>query len=408
MLVGPFTQLITMDNLPPGGAIQDAQLVVIQQAGVLIEEGVIRHVGVFKEMLTSADAVTEIPFPSVCLPGFIDTHTHICFAGNRARDYAMRVSGVSYQDIAASGGGILDTVRNTRLATKDQLIDLIKERAATHLKEGVTTCEVKSGYGLSFAEEIKQLESIQEAALQIPLDLIPTCLAAHKRPPEFENNEEYLRMVMVELLPQIMKKKLSNRVDIFVDEHAFTVEQARSYLLKAREYGFEITMHADQFSHGGALLAAELKALSADHLEESTEADAKALKKAGVIPVVLPGACLGLGIRFPPARMLVNEGLPLVIASDWNPGSAPMGNLLAQAAFLGAAEHLSIAETFAGITCRAAKALSLHDRGILKQNAQADFNVYNCADYREILYYQGALKPAFVYKKGKEVVGLHA
>jgi imidazolonepropionase len=277
------------------------------------------------------------------------------------------------------------------------LIDLTLERCKRLAKLGISTCEVKSGYGLSVEEEIKILEVIAAVNKLQPVSLIPTCLAAHTRPPEFTSNKDYLAYLSKDLLPRIKKKKLSERIDIFVDECAFSVEEAREYLLKAQKLGFALCLHADQFKRGGALLAAELKAVSADHLENSTVDDFIALAKADVTAIALPGASLGLGIPQPHARLMLDNGLALAIASDWNPGSAPMGNLLAQAAILGAAEHLTIAETLAGITIRAAKALQLNDRGCLAIGKRADIAIFPSNDYREILYHQGSLLPSDLY-----------
>jgi imidazolonepropionase len=403
MLIGPFTQLLTMDGLPAGGPIQDDQLIIIPQAGIRISRGVVEAVGNFNQMLQQGGPVEEIPFPCVAIPGMIDTHTHLCYAGSRARDYALRVSGTSYQEIASSGGGILDTVRQTRQASNENLKTLLQQRSDRRLKEGVTTCEIKSGYGLSLEEEIRHLQLIKDLAAGHKMDIVSTCLAAHTRPPEYSSNKAYLSMLVRELFPLLKQKKLTNRIDIFVDTHAFNVDEARHYLNQAKKEGFKITMHADQFERGGALLAAELQILSADHLEASTLDDAQALFHAGVVPTVLPGATLGLGLPFPPARMLLDAGLPLVIASDSNPGSAPMGDLLTQATLLGANQRLTIAETLAAITWRAAHALAFFDRGVIKKEAIADIAVFPCRDFREICYYQGSLKPTQVFKKGKAV-----
>lgn len=404
MLLGPFTQLLTMDAMPSAGPLQDEQLEIIPEGGVRVDGGVITEIGIYREMRRPSDVPTEgLPAHCVALPAFIDAHTHICFAGSRARDYALRVSGVTYQQIAAAGGGILDTVKQTRKASKDQLVSLLIARTETLLKQGVATCEVKSGYGLTVDDEVKQLEAIRQAAGLCPIDLVPTCLAAHTRPPEFTSNCEYLQFLVENLFPVLKERRLTNRIDIFVDDHAFTCEEARTYLQAAKAAGFSICVHADQFDSRGSELAAEVKALSADHLEHTDKKGAVALKKGGVIPVVLPGATLGLGTPFPPARMLLDEGLPLAIASDWNPGSAPMGYLLAQAAFLGAAQKLTMAETLAAITIRAAGALGLSDRGVLKVGRLADIAVYDGSDYRDILYHQGAKLPKLMFKRGASV-----
>jgi len=345
--------------------------------------------------------IEEVEGPAVALPGLIDAHTHICFTGTRARDYALRLQGVSYQEIAERGGGILETVRNTRLASEDLLTQAVQNRLDRLLSQGVTTVEVKSGYGLTIEDEYKQLRAIQRASHQHPLSVIPTCLAAHTVPPEYTTPASYLKRITEELLPKILKEGLAHRVDIFIEKNAIPIRQGEDYLQTAKKLGFHLCVHADQFTRGGAGVAARLEADSADHLEQTNEQDCKMLRDAGVSAVVLPGATLGLGMPFPKARLLLDQGLSLAIASDWNPGSAPMGNLLTQAALLGAAEHLSSAETWAALTHRAAHALRLNDRGVLSEGKRADIAVYPCSDYREILYYQGAMQSAMTWIEGE-------
>jgi imidazolonepropionase len=400
ILIGPFSQILTMDKLAAAGPLSDQDLEIIPEAGVRVSDGCIIEIDQFQRMKNSEDDLFFIETPSVLLPGFIDAHTHICFNGSRSSDYALRLRGATYQEIAAKGGGILDTVRKTRIASKEELILLLLERSSRLAQLGITTCEVKSGYGLTLADEIKILEAIREAAARQPIDLIPTCLAAHTTPWEFSSSGEYLNYLSSHLLPLLAEQALCHRIDIFVDEHAFSIEQSKKYLKDAKEQGFTILLHADQFSRGGAQLAAEVHALSADHLECSIIEDFTALQKSGVIPIVLPGSSLGLGTSFAPARKILNAHLPLVIASDWNPGSAPMGNLLTEAAILGAAEKLTMAETLAALTVRASKALELTNLGVLEAGMLADMIAFPCKDYREILYHQGSLKPHLVFKKG--------
>ena len=396
IISGPFTQLLTMDRLPLRGALCDDQLEIIPNAGIVHQAGKIVETGNFiylKQKYPSAiiDTYTD---DNICLPGIIDAHTHICWAGSRARDYAMRLSGKSYIQIAEAGGGIWDTVTKTRQASFDQLVSSTIERADTLYKQGITTIEVKSGYGLTIEHELKILEAIAQANKTTRSDLVPTCLAAHILPKDFNGNEnEYLELISRELLPEIKRRKLANRVDIFVEKTAFSINAAKSYLTAAHENGFEIVLHGDQFSTGAAALATELNALSIDHLEAANDSEIALLAASNVIPVVLPGASLGLGEPFAPARKLLDAGTSLVIASDWNPGSAPMGDLLTSGAILGAMQKLTMAEVWAALTCRAAAALNKTDRGILKAGMNADFIVFKTNDYREILYNQGQLKP---------------
>ncbi len=402
-LIGPFKQLLTMAHLPLEGALPDDSLTIVSDAGLLIENDRIQSIGTFESLFhdNQIAAIEEISSPMVCLPGFIDCHTHICFAGSRARDYAMRNAGKSYLEIAKAGGGILESVRKTRAASQAYLAAGLAHRAHRHLTEGVTTCEVKSGYALNVDGELKMLRSICKVNDEYPTDFVSTCLAAHTLPTDFAGTpSEYLQHISTALLPEIRKLGLTNRVDIFVEESAFTVDEARAYLQTAKQMGFSVTMHVDQFTAGSSLLAVALEAVSADHLEASTEKEIAALAASNVVCVVLPGASLGLGCAFAPARNLLDKGACLAIATDWNPGSAPMGDLLMQAAVLAASEKLTTVETFAAITFRAAAALELRDRGKLQENMLADFVAFPCDDYREILYHQGKLKPASVWKNG--------
>jgi len=402
-LIGPFAQVLTMEGTNPSGPLKDSDLEIIEGGGIVVDRGQIVRVVRYVDLDEFSGNRIEFESPCVAMPGFIDCHTHICFAGSRAAEYAMRLNGATYQQIAAGGGGILSTVKKTRAATLEELSGQVVRHARMMLEWGVTTAEVKSGYGLTIESEVKMLKAIQNASLSQAVSLIPTCLAAHTLPPEYRNRSDYLNHLAEALFPRLLQEELTRRIDIFVEEGAFSTDEARNYLLKAQDKGFDVVIHGDQFSVGGSLLASELKALSVDHCEQIEFEQAKLLKDQGVIPVALPGASIGLGMKFAPARMLLDEGLPLVIASDWNPGSAPMGNLLVQAAILSAFEKLTMAETFAAMTTRAAKALRLADRGSLRPGQRADFIIFPTADYREILYRQGALRPSCVYIEGEPV-----
>ncbi|WP_026966124.1 imidazolonepropionase [Algoriphagus terrigena] len=405
-LIGPITQLLTLDKLPLKGALRDEQMEIISQAGILLDGDKILRVGSWTELkkdLPEAELV-ELKADFVALPGLIDCHTHICFGGSRAKDFAMRNSGKTYLEIAQAGGGIWDTVTQTRKLSLEKLARITTQNANRHLSEGVTTIEVKSGYGLSLEEEVKMLRAIQKADRSTAADLIATCLAAHMKPRDFEgSNTSYLNLISAQLFPVLIEEKLCKRVDAFVEKSAFSPEEITPYLQKAKESGFDLTVHADQFTVGGSIVAVEVRAKSADHLEASTEKEINFLAKSDTIAVALPGASIGLGCAFTPARKILDQGGGLAIASDWNPGSAPMGDLLAQASILATFEKLSTAEVFAAITFRAATALGLADRGKLISGMLADFVLFPTADYREILYQQGKLKPAQVWKKGAKI-----
>ncbi|MGB0839053.1 MAG: imidazolonepropionase [Chitinophagales bacterium] len=408
-LIGPFTQLLPLNDLPLRGALKDDSLHIIANGGILCKDGYIFSIGQYADLLPTANAlnahIEPLNQPMVALPGFVDMHTHICFAGSRARDYAMRNAGKSYLEIARAGGGIWDTVQHTRQATLEELIQVTMERANRCLAHGVTTIEVKSGYGLSVEEELKMLRAIQAANKICEADLVPTCLAAHILPKDFSGgaHEAYLNHISETLFPILQAEQLTKRMDVFIEEEAFSPTISKAYLQKAQAMGFDLTIHADQFHAGGSAVAVELNAQSADHLEASTDKEIELLAKSDVVAAALPGATLGLGCAFTPARKLLNQGACLAIASDWNPGSAPMGDLLTQTALLGTFEKLSNAELLAGITFRAAHALHLPNRGRLQKGFIADIVTFPSQNYQDIYYYQGQMKPTKVWKKGNSV-----
>jgi imidazolonepropionase len=412
-LIGPFKQIIPMTELSLKGSITDDRMMIWEDAGILIENGHIHSIGKYSDLLPKAEGlkakIIKLEGNHTCLPGFIDAHTHICFGGSRANDYAMRNAGKTYLEIAKAGGGIWDTVTQTRRATQEELVKSTIKIANRHLKNGVTTLEVKSGYGLSTGEELKMLRAIKDVNASISADLIPTCLAAHMLPKDYLGSaKEYLSEISTKLFPILKKEQLTNRIDAFIEESAFSKNQIVPYFQKAKEMGFDITVHADQFSPLGSEVAVKFRAISADHLEASTQKEIELLAKSNVIATALPGASLGLGCNFTPARKILDAGGALAIASDHNPGSAPMGDLLTQATILGTFEKLSNAEVLSGITFRAAAALKLSDRGQLKEGYLADLNIFHTNNYQDILYQQGAFKPCMVWKNGEVIFDKHS
>ena len=409
ILIGPFRQLLPMTGLSLRGPLSDDAFPVLKDGAVLCQDGRILAVGAF-EFLRKANNIREehifyLEEPLVGLPGLIDAHTHICFGGSRASDYAARLAGKTYLEIAQAGGGVWDTVQKTRKASFEELAVVTRQRARALLEQGVTTAEVKSGYALNIEDELKMLRVIREVDQTLVIDLIPTCLAAHIKAKDFDGSDrQYLAHIATDLLPEVLRQKLAKRLDIFVEETAFSIEDAEWFLNRGKALGFNITIHADQFSSGGSELAVKVGAHSADHLEASSEEDIERLARSEVSATVLPGASLGLGLPFAPARRLLDAGCSVAIASDWNPGSAPMGDLLTQAALMGAYEKLTLPETLAGITCRAAHALRLADRGSLQTSYLADFVAFPTTDYREIFYQQGRLKPKMAWKEGDDTV----
>ena len=405
-LIGPFKQVVTLANLPLRGKLSDQQLEIIVDGGILIKNNEIQKIGNF-ETLKSQNQNVEIETiegEQIVLPAFVDSHTHICFGGNRANDFAMRNAGKTYLEIAESGGGIWSSVQHTRNASEEELLKTLLKRIDFLISLVITTIEVKSGYGLDVENELKMLRIIKKAQDKTQATLVPTCLSAHLKPRDFEgSNEEYLEYILTEILPKVKEENLAKRVDIFIEKSAFQPEESKEFLLKTKDLGFEITVHADQFTPGSSRIAVEVGAKSADHLEATIDEDIEFLAQSETVATALPGASLGLGEKFTPARKLLDAGAIVAIASDWNPGSAPMGNLITQASILATFEKLTTAEVLAGMTFRSAFALGLEDRGRLEPNLKADFVTYKTNNFQNVLYNQGSLKAEHVYINGVKI-----
>ncbi len=403
-------QLVTVCGLArPRAGAELRDLAIIENAALLVEDGYIAAIGTEAEMRAriSADA-TVIDARGRCItPGFVDAHTHLVFAGNRADEFEQRIAGATYQQIAAAGGGILRTVRLTRGATDDELLAAARRHRDWMLRSGTTTIEAKSGYGLDHDTELRMLRVIGRLNQEGPARIVPTLLAAHTVPPEFANRrEEYIRFVCDELIPEAAQLKLARYCDAFCDDHAFTVDECRAVLTSAKQHGLGLRLHAEQFQHGtGAALAAELGAATADHLETVTDETLLQLMAAGVQPVLLPGSVFALSrTRYPPARRMIELGLAIVLASDFNPGSSPVASMpfvLSLACFQ---MRLSPAEALTAATINAAYSLGLGaDVGSIEPGKQADFLIHEFTDYREIAYFIAAPARPRVFIAGREI-----
>lgn len=405
-LIGPFKQVVTLAHLPLRGKLSDEQLEIIVDGGILVDDNKIQEVGNFENLKSENQniEIEGIEGEQIVLPAFVDSHTHICFGGNRANDFAMRNAGKTYLEIAESGGGIWSSVQHTRAASQEELLKTLLERIDILISLGITTIEVKSGYGLDVENELKMLRIIKKAQAQTKATLVPTCLSAHLKPRDFAgDNKEYLNYIISEILPKVKEENLAKRVDIFIEKSAFQPEESKEFLLKTKDLGFEITVHADQFTPGSSRIAVEVGAKSADHLEATVDEDIMFLAQSDTVATALPGASLGLGEKFTPARKLLDAGAIVAIASDWNPGSAPMGNLITQASILATFEKLSTAEVLAGITFRSAFALNLEDRGKLEKGLKADFVTFKTDNFQNVLYNQGSLKAEKVFIDGEKI-----
>jgi imidazolonepropionase len=337
-------------------------------------------------------------------PGLIDCHTHILFAGNRASEFEQRLNGVSYQEIAKQGGGIASTVRATREADEETLFVAGKNRLNSLLNEGVTTVESKSGYGLDLLTEIKLLEVNKVLNDNHPVDIQSTFLGAHALPPEYKNNADaYIDLVCDVMLPQVAEKNLAQAVDVFCENVGFSYEQTQRVFTKAESLGLAVKCHAEQLSNQhGAELVANFKGLSADHIEYLDEAGVKAMAAAGTVAVLLPGAFYFLReTQMPPMDLLRQYNVPMAIASDFNPGTAPLCTLRLMLNMGCTLFRLTPEETLKGVTVNAAKALGLADRGILKVGMRADLAMWDIATPAQLSYQFGVNELSNLWISGK-------
>ena len=387
---------------------EQRELGIIENAALLIEDGQVKAVGTYKDIKPLIPpGIHEIDAGGCCVtPGFVDAHTHLVFAGNRATEFEQRIAGATYQQIAAAGGGIVSTVRHTRAATEDELLAESQRHRDWMMRTGTTTMEAKSGYGLDRETELKMLRVIRRLNTEGPARVVPTLLAAHCLPPEFSGRRyEYVRWVAEELIPEVAAAKLAEYCDAFCDDCAFTVDETRTVLEAARRYGLKLRVHAEQFRPGtGAALAAELGAVTADHLEAATPETLVQLRAAGVQPVLLPGSVFALGHSvYPPARAMVEQGLAIVIATDFNPGSSPIASMPFVMSLACLQMKLTPAEALTAATVNAAWSLGLGDKvGTLEPGKQADFLIHEFADYRELAYFIAAPLRPRIFIAGRE------
>jgi imidazolonepropionase len=381
----------------------------IDDAAVASRNGKIVFVGsteAFHREVTLADGAEVIEArDQTVIPGFVDCHTHLPFSGDRAEEFLMRVSGSTYEEIARAGGGIKTTVSKTRQASREELVKLSLERLDSMLLHGTTTCEAKSGYGLAPEEEVRQLEAIQQASGHHPIDVCPTFLGAHTVPEEFSGKRgEYVSLIIDKMLPEVSRRKLAEFCDVFCDEHGFTIEESKSILLKAKEYHLQLKVHADQFSsYGAARLAAELEAVSADHLERLSEDDILFLSKHKIVGVLLPGSVYFLKKeQYAPAREMLQAGMALALSTDFNPGSSmteSMIQIIQLAVFM---MDVTVDEAITMATLNGAAALSRADRaGSIEVGKEADLIILNIPNRIHLAYHFGINHCSSVIKKGK-------
>ena len=385
-----------------------SELAIIHDGGMLIRDGKIDILGPSDEIEKNARGSGIVDARGrVVLPGFIDAHTHLVFAGNRLDDFERRARGETYEQIAKAGGGIWSTVAKTRAANDADLFTQAQKHAAWFLKGGTTTAEAKSGYGLTVEDELKILRVTKRLNQETLLEVVPTFLGAHAIPREDrESPERYVDLVINEMLPRVAKENLAEFCDVFCERGYFDLEQAREILVTAKKLGMKLRMHADQLTNsGGAKLAAELKATTADHLEKTEGQGIAAMKSAGVQPVLLPGSVYALGSTcYPRAREMIDAGLAVVIATDFNPGSSPSPSMPMMLSLACTQMKMSPAEAIAASTINAAYSLGRgHKTGSLEIGKLANFAIFDCQDYRELAYWFGFSQTHSVYVRGRSV-----
>jgi imidazolonepropionase len=419
LLVRHAGQLLTLrgpESPRRGDALGDLGL--IHEGAVLIRDGSIvaaGPAGEIERLAAEERDVTEIDAAGrVVMPGFVDSHTHLVHGPPRLLDYEMRLRGADYHEISEAGGGILASVKAVRAAAPGDL-EADARRAVGHFaRQGTTTIEAKSGYGLDETAELKTLVVVAAIDGQ-PLDIVPTYLGAHIVPPEHKDRPDaFIQWMCEEMMPRVRRQRLATFADVYCDRGAFTVDQARRYLVCARENGFELKIHAEQFVHtGAARLAAELGATSADHLEQAGADDARALAGSSTIATLLPGSVYHLGLdRYAPARLLIENGAAVALATDFNPGTSPTCSMSLVLSLACTHMRMSPAEAISAATINGAHAIGRADSvGSLEPGKLADVTIVNANDYREIPYYFGVnlvdmtiKRGAIIYRQG-EVAG---
>jgi imidazolonepropionase len=402
------SQLVTLSGPKrPRVGTELSELAIVRDGGMLIRGGQIEKVGPSDEIENEVgDAEVVDAAGRVVMPGFVDAHTHLVFAGNRLDDFERRARGETYEQIAKAGGGIWSTVEKTRAASEADLLAQAKRRANWFLRCGTTTVEAKSGYGLTFEDELKILRVLLQLKEEMPLEIVPTFLGAHAVPRKL-SPDEYLDVVVREMLPRVAAEKLAEFCDVFCERGYFDIDRSRKVLSVAKKVGLSLRGHVDQLTNsGGAKLMADMDATTADHLEQTDEQGIAALKNANVQPVLLPGSVYALGSsRYPRAREMIEAGLAVVLATDFNPGSSPTPSMQMVLSLACTQMKMSPAEAITASTVNAAFSLNRGDSiGSFEQGKVANFVIFDCEDYREVPYWFGMPQTSSVYIRGKCVL----
>ena len=381
---------------------------IVKEGALAIRDGKIAWLGKCADVPTTFPEHVEVidGQDKWLTPGFVDCHTHIVYGGNRANEFEMRLQGASYEEIAKAGGGIVSTVAATRAATEAELLTSALKRASALQQQGVTTLEIKSGYGLDIENEIKMLKVATQVAEKLPLTVKRTFLGAHALPVEFKDRpDDYISLVCDEMLPKAYEQGLVDAVDVFCEGIGFSLEQTKKVFDAATELSLPIKVHAEQLSDlGGSVLAASYQALSSDHLEYLSEEGVKAMKSSDTVAVLLPGAFYFLReTKLPPIDLLRKHGVKIAVATDCNPGSSPIASLQLMLNMACTLFRLTPVEALAGVTTHAAKALGYSDRGQLSIGKKADIAIWDISQPAELCYQFGVNSLVSSYKDGVKV-----
>ena len=404
-------QLLTFagEVAPRAGAAQ-REIGLIKNAAVLAEDGIVKAAGKRQDIEARPESKNaEIAETGgVCLPAFVDSHTHAVFAEPRLKDFSMRTAGASYSEIKQSGGGINSSIGTVRQASQENLEEILLKWAGRFMECGTGTIEAKSGYGLDRDSEIKILQAISAAAKKTDLSIVPTLLAAHSIPPEFAGrSDDYLDYIEKEIFPAVQQQNLAKFADIFCEKGYFTPEQTKRYLAAAKKYGLLPKAHTEQMCRsGGTIAAAQSGAVSADHTDYCAAEDMSAMRQSGTIATILPTSNYFLGLRkYPPAREYISMGVPVALATDFNPGTSPCWNMQFAVSCACINCGMTSEEALCAATVNGAQALRMCDRGIIAPGMRADMAFFACDDYRELAYYFGGNMCSRTVINGKIVCG---
>lgn len=406
-------QIVTVDtmgkNVKRGKSL--TEISPLSNHSILIEDGIIKDF-----IPNSTSATTEVDSTidaqnCIIIPGLVECHTHAAYAGSRANEFLMRLKGATYEEIAKAGGGITSTMKAVRNSSFEELVKLLKPRIDHFISQGVTTLEIKSGYGLSFYDEIKLLQVINHFKVHSSIDIVPTFLGAHTYPPEYKNDHgQYLKLIIEELLPYIIKNKLAEHVDAFCEKTAFSAEDVDLIFAAAKKLGYKLRLHTEQFNAVGGLdVALKHKALSVDHLEVIADEDIPKLAKSNTAAVLLPGVSFFLDCPFAPARKLIKNNAIVALATDYNPGSSHIPNLQLIMQLAALNFKMSAEEIISAVTINSAYTMGMQENiGSLEIGKQADFAIFEVKDISEIIYNIGINMNKYTIKKGKIVYSRNA